>query len=1261
MKETKYISGEMNLDVSSELTGEKDYTAAQNIVIGKSFTGQAGAIEPLRSSVQLNIGSVYSDDVNIGMCVSRDNKKVYLFMYNPVPVRNRIIEYDHANNFEVVILTSDLLEFDINKPIINALEIGGYLYFVDGSLEAKCVSTTKWVSDTPAIEDIAIGKRPMAHAPIFIKYEDSVTLDEDLPDMLGGYDFQFATQYAYDDNKESVISPISRLALSNFPYDTYRRIRILFPIFGLEVEATVLDVDTGYVFSGYDNGGGLLSDRERTPISVEKINVLARTGNTGAWNIVDVIERGPGGLFERNFSDFYNNTNGVAVPDRYEIPFDLIPRSPMAQELANDRMFYANYFEGYDVPSIDITAEYVKSDVTEDGTITVNTQVYEQSARQLMQVDDSDLCMDIGYGRSFEVIGNSFGFHVMIDIPGSGPAYRYLNIDDFKQLLGTDVTIAYAWDSGSSQARLNFSGTFDLSAVQVGDYIAAPTSLFVKFYQSNSETQFICDDSLDPFTYMAKVLSVDIPNNRIIIDTLGNSYSRTSYQICHNVADPYFITPSAIMAHDLHTVYDQVVPYGLMGGGCETQCIIQFGLVWKATGNADTESEALGSTLGKVDASVAGDLSDLAGLKAFSSNSSYRLGIVFKDAFLRAGGVITGPDAVVDIIGTEYIFNANIQWNIPGEQGDLIPDWAKYYSIVRTINLKKTTFIEYHTADIYYLGVATDGTISVESYVYDADNQQTIVDISNLISAGKGYSFLEGDRIILFNVQNKDGVGDPEGVTVDLPIEVQEDGTKIILPNIDLTQATELLQYQAVRYEIYRPRKDPFDSIFYEVGHTYNIDRSSGDPLFSVPSGILEGDTVNVVRNKYIKTAPDGDIIIDAAQKQTLYRAISAQDDNPLALWNTNIGHAFIIDTIGEVYKGRYFRWSNQVIQDTKVNGLNEFNALNDKAVPEENGIIVALRLTTKVQAEGTIMLAISERRPASIYLGEQQWVDSEGSSVAALTYKDVGSIRTQANDYGCMDPESVIAIRGRVYWYDRIHNEFCEYSVSGTRSISELKTSTHFKKIVDSDTNNIVSFYDPYYKVLFITAREYNGGFSQRTIGYDVLLGKWRAHYDVDALYGAYVGDAMYLTERNKLWRFDDASPSHNRFFGTQFVSSIKLSFNEQASTPKEWNSIAIQCSANMIDYSQMPPSVGDVGFKVIFTNKDGQYSDLLHGDFDADNFIIYSDILFDENSDGGLLEGSKMSSNTLEAEIIVGRSQLFQLYFIEVGYILTKGHNIT
>jgi hypothetical protein len=1294
----RFFTGGMNLDVAYEIMGPDDYVLGRNIVKGRTVTGKAGSIEPMLGTVSVDLGSITEAGHKcIGMCAYDPDNVLFMMFWHADPAKHKIIRYSPDgvrvpfkdasaagativipgdftpffsaldgvvfesryynksvttsissitysapnNNTTIVfadstgitsqnvdgvirntgknyvnVITSSLLGFSENNLILNAKYVGGVLYFTDdGGEDARAIDVDRWAgSFTGGKPDIYLSKRSSAHAPGWKSSDESAVDGETIPDLLVGYDFQFAVQYVYENNMNSVVSPHSILFPS--PVNGERRARVCLPILSSQVAAAVTDPVTTEVVSGYDTCPMTTPNKELVPETVSEINFLARVGNGGAWYLIDTVGRNAAGRFERNWTDFFNNEAGEVIGSRYSIPFDLVPIKPKAIELARNRLFLGNFFEGYDAPSTDVVGSVSNTSVSEDGNLLFDTQVYSLSVGFIRQMGTTP-------GNTWRSVGEYIRFAVQL----SDSSYRFLDDTALQYSFGTRL-IQY---DGTSLQKITVSGDITTN-IQAGDI------LYTDLEITETNSPFY---KLNYGFFVKSVIGTTMGGDtEIETQIISGAAFNSTYDITGgSPVALYRVRPSDLVVNNALLESSPVSPtfYAFTGGTVAEGS-------WDLAGEFKKSDIRFGDPLDSGNLPVILAESDigieaLAGLTSFGTNSSYRLGVVYKDWAMRAAGV--SPGGLVDINSDEYVFNANISWSVSDDGS--IPDWADYYSIVMTKNLRKLRFLEYHTADIYYLDV--DGA---KTHTYSEDNNSTVVDIENLLAAGKGYNFVPGDRIILY------GVNGVSGAIFDVGIRSVEDGTKIVLANKDFGVAT-LTTEQAIRFEVYSPVFEGFDSLFYEVGQTYNIDRAGPSPVHSVKSGLLPGDSINVLRPMYIKSA--GDVIVDLITPVNVYRAISSQDSKPEAVWNTSSGFAFAVDSIGQVLKDQYFRYSNQFIQDTRINGLNEFDPLNEEAMPVENGPIIGMRIAAKAQADGSVMIVVGRFNPSSVYLGETQFLDNTGQSITALTREVIGTVNSQVNERGCDNPESIFQMKGRVYWYNKDRNEFVRYTEGGAAPVSEGRVLSHFRKT----SGRMLTFYDPFYDIMMMCAGSHSDGAAFRTIGWDVPQEDWRSYYPtILPDMAAHLVSNLYSASGKNLYRHDDPTAKYCEFYGVAGTAEIWMSFNDGPSEVKEWAAFSMKVSPSLINFSAPEPVFKDTDLAVVFVNPNGQQTDLIYTDFDIDEYVAYAPLFFDTLSSGGLMNGDDMVSASILARVSIKEDYLFQLYFFEMGIRESKGHNL-
>ena len=245
------------------------------------------------------------------------------------------------------------------------------------------------------------------------------------------------------------------------------------------------------------------------------------------------------------------------------------------------------------------------------------------------------------------------------------------------------------------------------------------------------------------------------------------------------------------------------------------------------------------------------------GTVGFSHASAYQVGLAFYDFAGRTGGVLT--DNSLKVITDERdsdmtTYNRSIDFTLNSSANSKIPDWAEYYSIVRTKNLIKDFTISNLSDKIRYFKYDSNGgfTVNVENEDNDGNPNGTFSDnelvtfnteyegiaigLGDLTSVKKGYSYQEGDRIKLIT----------DTTIIEAAITGQQ-GRYVLINLHDLNDSSYLgtsvlnsLDYTVV-YEIYSPHKIQSNEFYYEAFNGRIID-NNGTKEFSNPTGSLIGD-----------------------------------------------------------------------------------------------------------------------------------------------------------------------------------------------------------------------------------------------------------------------------------------------------------------------------------------------------------------------------------------------------------------------------------
>lgn len=651
--------------------------------------------------------------------------------------------------------------------------------------------------------------------------------------------------------------------------------------------------------------------------------------------------------------------------------------------------------------------------------------------------------------------------------------------------------------------------------------------------------------------------------------------------------------------------------------------------------------------------------------KVQKAASTKQVGIVFYDKALRRCGVFTSPDLIIDIPERTYTLTTlytGISWFLSNtSSANEIPDWAYYYQIVVTDALNISFFSQAVTNEIKYVTLNAAGE-KVYNSTTSGGEIGIAINTDYLVGYGMGYIFNEGDVVKIW----KDSVVAPFTVEV-----TGQEGRYIFCSFVDLdTTAGEIYIYQ-----VWTPNKYLQAPLFFEIGQLFDVlNPTTSTRAYSVTSGVIPGDVYLATRTH-------------AAVNYTVERM--SPNDEIWKNWNTDAGRPNIVDSIGQQDKTNSISYSNTYIQGTKINGLSQFEALNEKPIPLECGPIRKLQLTSKVQGEqGVVMLCVCEKETASLYLGEVQQYGSSKQTTLTIADEVIGTINVLKGNFGTVNPESVCEYRGNVFWLDAINGKFIQYSTNGLFPISNYKMTRFWKLFCDlytSMTNSeieslgarpfVYTAVDPHHNELLVSIpklsnvppKGYLPDYPSTIYPWDI----WDAQgktlvYRLDAnpnfWQGAYsFNPEGFVALSNKLYSFrsgllfeHNQTTSYNQFYGTQYKSRVMPVWNMEPSSVKVYNNILLE--------SNMVPTLTYFRSESPYQ----QASDLV--DFDWNNLegLYYSTIYRNKLvptatgfNTSGLMTAEKIRTYALRVllEFTVSTVPL-ELRFATIGFDISKGH---
>jgi len=565
---------------------------------------------------------------------------------------------------------------------------------------------------------------------------------------------------------------------------------------------------------------------------------------------------------------------------------------------------------------------------------------------------------------------------------------------------------------------------------------------------------------------------------------------------------------------------------------------------------------------------------------SFKAYSTYQFGIVFKDKYKRViGNVFTNDSMRFQVPDRDYLdttYYYYLAWTLSNASASAeIPEDAHYYDIVITKNLRTRFFQQAKAASMRY--AIKDPVTNVITYqdTYISSAYGLAFDLSYLNSEGQGYLFQEGDVVRVYQSAS---------ATVYSLAVIGQDGNYLISKLQDLGS---FVTQPNIIFEVYSPYKELISEPFYTTGQTFAV-TNPGESFrtYSTISGIIYGDVY-----RFGRFSPTG--------------SYNAENMSPIPKywkqWNTNSGEPYFVILSEEVRKETAVQWSNVLIQGSQTNGLSSFDALDVKILPYDLGTLQKLQVTSKVQEQGNIMLAIGDQETASCYLGEVQLVGAARNAFIAQAPDVIGTINVLKGQFGTVNPESVIEYRGNVYWFDAINGRIIQYSSNGLFPISNYKMTRFWKlwseQYLSMNSAEIealggrpfvFSTVDPFHDELLFSIPKLSNDppkgylpyfnsnidaeqqiiypfdildFQGKTIVYDLISNTWRGSYSFNP--------EGFITLNNQLYSFKDGQfYLHNQydnqcnFYGVQYKAKIMPISNMLLSSPKVYNAIAVEAN---------------------------------------------------------------------------------------------------
>jgi hypothetical protein len=1185
-------TGGLNKDVDLNLLPEGDYSDATNIIFDSGKTGGAGAIKMLESitTAGFNFGSDTIKDTHQAAdgqiyVLTVNSATAYIYRI-PTTLDSKvtILNYTHSVSTD---FAPDIKVLD-NSIIWNYHGTGTPLLFsLDG-----------WTTTvTPALADLKLQKRTPNNVFTIDKIQS--TPDSGI-EFLETRDFQFAARYQYISGEYSALSAYSQM---------YK----------------AADGVSSYSFS---------YDLSASPTYVEYLEVYARIGNSGIWRRIDTFKKGETPTTFSWTGQIYESLDIVTTGK----PFDSVPVSAKHIEIAKNRVFLANIVDDYDVSSanLDFTiAEVSGSDYRPDTTSGIYGTYLTSSNLTEAGISSKESTSTAYYKPFANDSTYGIGLAYYDEAMKTRGVEKYVKFKTGRFVYPILPTIRVGLNAGwvkpswARYAQLVYTKNISKSYIYEG--YASNIFFELKTLLTDATTKAVTE-----ITTISQSITADqFKNiNNFVVDLMG--MFRAGYIYNFSADDRIAInTPNGLFDFKIDSQNDNFL-YCKYDKGTMVNSIVPNAknLYFEIyTPKQVPEDESLlfyeyGSLM-DISSWAASTNKDISGAGTLNTNkllgdmvfSKIELPVYSTAPFIyntskSSPAVYANDAATVANIALTETMQSSLSGAGTATDVLLIPIYTTFGAnadeavFIDSAGGSSSTGPEVRISGFYDAADQEAGNKLTINYAIKAT--QTFVLDPMIPTPSGSMTWAAKSQIYRVPYNNSTNV---YGSAVAYGTEYVID-TRTLTANtpgggtiLDITQTQELLlsAYADISAN---------DKFYVQLKLTLT---ASGDvqaaliniaKQTSVSNGVvmtLNGDRIKPI----VSTTYNANSIVSGTTSKLVIRASSTATANPF--WNTSAGKPTVLvsKNLNPTGRKNTIRYGGNYVAGTKINNLSSFFALDSADVPIENGEIVSLQRASRLQGNGTMLLALCQNETAYILLGEQELTQANNQGVLSISSNVIGTIRNLGYNFGLQDKQSVFNYKGNVWWWDNYNKKVIKYNDKGI----ELVSDTYMRSAFLTKSGAAKFAFDPFYNTCFVSI-----GGETTSLGYSDTLNRWISTYSFKSDYAESYGDKMVLFKSGIVYK--SLQSGFNAFLGAGAVDST-ITFTLNSRLPVMPMNVSVTHDMNVMDYSQANGVKASL-LSIAITNENSQTTAINETNFIAEDNRLYAHILRDSSSTGGIIEGN-------------------------------------
>ena len=282
-------------------------------------------------------------------------------------------------------------------------------------------------------------------------------------------------------------------------------------------------------------------------------------------------------------------------------------------------------------------------------------------------------------------------------------------------------------------------------------------------------------------------------------------------------------------------------------------------------------------------------------------------------------------------------------------------------------------------------------------------------------------------------------------------------------------------------------------------------------------------------------------------------------------------------------------RKKNGLIYSGIYNSKSSFNNLNqfiqgEKITKDLNPDYGSIQ---KLFTRNTNVIVLCENKTLKVLANKDALFNADGNPQLTATNKVLGQVVPFVGEYGIStNPESFASYGYRCYYTDKKRGAVIRLSGDGITNISEKGMSKFFRENLDNSLK-VLGSYDSLKDNYNVTLNNNTVSFTEKTNG-------WVSFKSFIPEQGLSILNSYYTFKNGEIYMHNE-SLARNNFYGTSYDSTVKLIFNGEPDTVKDFKTISYEGDAGWV--ADLITTDKESGSVPSFIEKEGKYFNFIKG----------------------------------------------------------------